>query len=318
VAGLGVPTYLSGMARGLLGAEHPLLLRHHRRHALREADCVVLAGVPADFRLDYGRHIRRRAKVLAGNRCQNDLHRNRRANVPVLCDAGEFLTGLASHLGEPVARDEWLQTLRSRDREREAEIDEAAARRGERVNPLRLCREIDAMLDENSTVVADGGDFIGTAAYTVRPRGPLRWLDPGAFGTLGVGAGFALGASRLRPEGETWALFGDGALGWSLAEFDTFARHGVPVIAVVGNDACWSQIAREQVKVLGDAVATGLAHTAYHRAVEGLGGAGLEIRHDDEIGEALAEARRLAAEGRPVLVNALLEPSDFREGSISM
>jgi len=318
VTALGMPTYLSGMARGLLGTEHPLLLRHHRRLALREADCVVLAGVPADFRLDYGRHIRRRARVLAANRCPSDLHRNRRANVPVLADAGEFLVKLAGALEAPLACDEWRQALRNREAEREAEIAEAATHRGEHVNAVRLCREIDALLDEHSTVVADGGDFIGTAAYTVRPHGPLRWLDPGAFGTLGVGAGFALGAARLRPGDETWALFGDGALGWSLVEFDTFARHGVPVIAVVGNDGCWSQIAREQVKTLGDAVGTALAHTAYHRAVEGLGCAGLEIRHDDEIGETLAEARRLAGEGRPVLVNALLDRSDFREGSISM
>ena len=76
------------------------------------------------------------------------------------------------------------------------------------------------------------------------------WLDPGAFGTLGVGAGFALGAKLCRPEAEVWALFGDGALGYSIAEFDTFVRHGVPIIAVVGNDAGWTQIAREQVPIL--------------------------------------------------------------------
>ena len=35
-----------------------------------------------------------------------------------------------------------------------------------------------------------------------RPRGPLTWLDPGAFGTLGVGGGFALGAKLARPESE--------------------------------------------------------------------------------------------------------------------
>lgn len=38
---------------------------------------------------------------------------------------------------------------------------------------------------------------MGTAAYIVRPRGPLQWLDPGVFGTLGVGAGFAIGAKRV-------------------------------------------------------------------------------------------------------------------------
>ena len=54
VTRLGIPVYLSGMARGLLGREHPLQMRHARREALRESDCVLLAGVPCDFRLDYG------------------------------------------------------------------------------------------------------------------------------------------------------------------------------------------------------------------------------------------------------------------------
>ena len=70
------------------------------------------------------------------------------------------------------------------------------------------------------------------------------------FGTLGCGAGFALGASLCRPDHEIWAVFGDGSVGYALAEFDTFVRHGIPVIAVVGNDAGWAQIAREQVKML--------------------------------------------------------------------
>jgi acetolactate synthase-1/2/3 large subunit len=65
VAVLGIPVYLSGMARGLLGRDHPLLLRHQRRDALREADCVLLAGVPCDFRLDYGKHVRRGATLIA-------------------------------------------------------------------------------------------------------------------------------------------------------------------------------------------------------------------------------------------------------------
>ena len=119
-----------------------------------------------------------------------------------------------------------------------------------------MCRAIEALLPRDSVIVADGGDFVATASYVLRPRGPLSWLDPGVFGTLGVGAGFALAAKLLRPEAEVWLLYGDGSVGFSLAEADTFARHGVPVVAVVGNDAGWTQIAREQVEVLGDDVGT--------------------------------------------------------------
>ena len=186
------------------------------------------------------------------------------------------------------------------------------------MNPVALFRAIEKAAGEDAIFVADGGDFVGTASYIVRPRRPLAWLDPGVFGTLGVGAGFALGAAVAEPESEVWLLWGDGACGYGLAEFDTFVRHGIPVIAVVGNDAGWTQIAREQVKMLGDDVGTVLRRTAYHDVAKGFGADGIEIRRDSEVEGGLAEARRIAASGKPVLVNVWLERSEFRAGSISM
>ena len=113
-------------------------------------------------------------------------------------------------------------------------------------------------------------------------------------------------------------IFGDGAFGFGMMEFDTFVRHGIPVIAVVGNDGGWAQIAREQVKMLGDDVGTVLARTDYHRAVEGLGADGLVLARPEDTTSVLTQAREAAAAGRPVLVNAWLGSTDFREGSISM
>ncbi len=319
VARLGVPVYLSGMARGLLGRDHPLQMRHQRRNALREADCVLLAGVPCDFRLDYGRHVKRSATLIAANRSAKDARLNRRPDIAALGDAGQFLRALAQGQPTPQARwAGWVDTLRGRDQAREAEIDEQAAARGEFVNPLAFFRALEAEADDNAVFVADGGDFVATASYVLHPRGPLTWLDPGAFGTLGVGAGFALGAATARPDREVWIVFGDGACGWGLAEFDSFVRHGIPVIAVVGNDAGWTQIAREQVKMLHDDVATVLSRTAYHEVVAGFGAAGIEVRQMDQVVPALRQARELARSGRAVLVNVWLDRTEFREGSLSM
>ena len=316
---LGLPVYLSGSARGLLGARHPLLLRHRRKEALREADCVLLAGVPCDFRLDDGRSIARRATLVAANRSREDLTLNRRPDVASLGDAALFLGELSTRIGPRPAWRVWLATLRQRDQEREAEITRRAAEPAAGgLNPLRLLTELDAFLDERALLVADGGDFVGTASYTVRPRTPLSWLDPGAYGTLGVGGGFALGARLARPDAEVWVLWGDGSLAYSLMEYDTFARHGLGVIGLVGNDASWAQIARDQVEILGDDVGTRLAPTDYHRAAEALGGVGLLLDRPEAIGETFAEARRQAAAGRPVLINARLARSDFRKGSISL
>jgi thiamine pyrophosphate-dependent acetolactate synthase large subunit-like protein len=314
---LGVPTFLAGMARGLLGADHPLHCRHRRREALGEADLVVMAGMPVDFRLDYGRAINPAARVVTAGRDRRSLSMNLRPTVAVPGDAGQFLQKLASSTGDR-GWDEWRGRLAGRDAERDAAIRRMADDPVEPINPLKLLLHIDEALADDSVIVADGGDFVASAAYTVRPRGPLRWLDPGVFGTLGVGAGFAMAATLARPGAEVWLLYGDGAAGFSIIEFDTLARHGLPVIAVVGNDAGWTQIARDQVAVLGDGTATTLATTDYHTVAEGLGAVGLLLNDSDRIDETLAEAKRIAATGRPVLVNAHIGKTDFRKGSLSM
>jgi acetolactate synthase-1/2/3 large subunit len=318
VTRLRIPVYLSGMARGLLGPSHALQMRHARRNALREADCVLLAGVPCDFRLDYGKHVRRSATLIAANRSATDARMNRRPTVAAIGDGGRTLTALAERLGDRAARAGWVSTLRARDEEREREIDTQSATQGTHVNPIAFFRALDRAAGEAAIFVADGGDFVATASYILRPRGPLSWLDPGAFGTLGVGAGFALGARLVRPTDEVWLIWGDGASGYGLVEFDTFVRHGVPVIAVVGNDASWAQIAREQVKMFNDDVATVLARSAYHAVIEGFGGVGIEVRTIEQVPAALQQARDVARSGRPVLVNVWLDRTDFREGSISM
>lgn len=316
---LGVPTFLSGMARGLLGQDHPLQVRHKRKQALKEADMAILAGVPCDFRLNYGRHLGRKTRVVAANRSSRDLRLNRRPDLGLRCDAGSFLRRLAGVPGAKPSRwDDWRRGLAARDEERNDEIAGQSEQNTDGVNPMWLCRAIDETIADDSVLIADGGDFVATASYIVRPRRPLSWLDPGVFGTLGVGAGFALGAKLCRPDSEVWLLYGDGSAGYSLSELDTFVRHGLPVVAVVGNDACWMQIARDQQDLLGDGVGCALLPTDYHRVAEGFGAAGVLLEDRDATVAALRRAKAFAAEGRAVLVNARIGRTDFRKGSISI
>ncbi len=307
------------MARGLSGKAHRLQLRHQRRQALRDADLVILAGVPCDFRLDYGRQIDRRARLIAINRDQETVRKNRNPDLGLVADPGGTLQeSRAASITESGRWEPWLKTLRERDESRQQQIVERSGEATEFLNPLALCREIENRVAENSVMVADGGDFVATASYVLCPRSPLSWLDPGVFGTLGVGAGFALGAKLCRPEAEVWIVYGDGSAAFSIAEFDTFVRHDLPVIAVVGNDASWAQIARDQVEILGDDVGTTLRRTDYDVVAEGFGGRGLSLHQADDMGEVLSTAKSEASSGRPVLVNAQLGKSDFRKGSISV
>ncbi|XP_061916492.1 2-hydroxyacyl-CoA lyase 2 [Entelurus aequoreus] len=322
---LGIPCFLGGMSRGMLGKDSPIHIRQNRRDALKEADVVILAGTVCDFRLSYGRVLSRRSKIIAVNRDKTQLLKNSdmfwKPTVAIQGDAGSFLLQLSKGLKGHRCPVEWSESLKAGDSAKEnANRTKATEKTEHHLNPLKVLHLVDELIADDSIIVADGGDFVGSAAYIMRPRGPLRWLDPGAFGTLGVGGGFALGAKLCRPDSEVWIIYGDGSLGYSVAEFDTFTRHKTPVIAVVGNDACWSQISREQVPILGSNVACGLAFTDYHIVADGYGGKGYLIRREDEkrLSDIIREAQKQSREGKATLLNVLIGKTNFREGSISV
>ncbi|XP_060559739.1 2-hydroxyacyl-CoA lyase 2-like [Ruditapes philippinarum] len=322
---MGIPCFLGGMARGLLGRYSELQIRQKRGEALKEADVVILAGTVCDFRLGYGRVLNRRSKIIAVNRNKEQLYKNTdmfwKPTVAIQGDVGSFMVKLAEGMKGYKCDQEWLNMLRSKDTEKEkANRDKCSEVTDIHLNPVKVLHTAEEVMSEDTIMVADGGDFVGTAAYIMRPRGPLRWLDPGAFGTLGVGGGFALGAKLCRPESDVWIIYGDGSLGYSVAEFDTFTRHKTPVIALVGNDAGWTQISREQVPMFGSNVACQLAFTDYETVAIGYGGRGLRLDRskDDKIKEVLEEAIKLSRNGDSVLVNALIGKTNFREGSISV
>ncbi|MGB8332312.1 MAG: thiamine pyrophosphate-dependent enzyme, partial [Polyangiales bacterium] len=316
---LGVPTWLGGMARGLLGRHSDVQFRHQRGAALREADLVIVAGFPFDFRLAYGRSISSRATLVAANLSSSEMRKNRRPEVPVHMHAGDFLQELAAAAGDGLGPwSSWFDALRARERDRDREIDAQAQASTDLVNPLHLFQRIEEKMSDDAVLVVDGGDFVATASYILRPRQPLSWLDPGVFGTLGVGGGFAVGASLVRPGKEVWLVYGDGSCAYSLAEMDTCIRHGLAPIAVIGTDGSWSQIAREQIPMLGTDVGTVLKRTAYHEVGRGYGAVGLLLDDPAKVDSTLDEAKALAASGKPVVINVLIAGTDFRKGSISV
>jgi thiamine pyrophosphate-dependent acetolactate synthase large subunit-like protein len=316
---IGIPVFLTGMARGLLGQDNILHKMYKRSNALRKSDLILIAGMPIDFRLGYGRIINRKAFLITINRNENHFKKNIKPDLSIHADPSQFLIELSkSGILKHKEWKEWFFTLNKAETERINEIKQFSELKTNYINPLKLSFEINKILDNNSIIIGDGGDFIATISYIVKPRGPLSWLDAGPFGTLGAGAGFALASKLVRPDAEVWLLYGDGAAGYSIVEFDTFVRHKIPIIAVIGNDAGWTQIARDQIEYLKDDVGTLLTYNDYHIVAEGYGGKGLLLCEEEKIQYTLRKAKELVNEGYPILINALLGKTDFRKGSISM
>ena len=314
---LSAPVYTSGMARGCFSSLDQYYFRHNRKHALKNADVVVALGVPLDFRLGYGFSINKEATLISVNKSKEDLNKNKKPDIGIHADPTRIMHEIGKIINPPSCQ-EWIDELLILENKREEEIQQFSETKTDFINPVFLCKTVDKLVDENSILIADGGDFVGTASYTISPRKALGWLDPGPFGTLGVGGGFALGAKSSFPDKEVWIFYGDGASAYSLAEFDTMCRHKLPVIAIIGNDASWQQIAREQKQMLGSNIGTELAFNAYEKVAEGYGGKGYYVENSEELVETLKQAKEDAKLGYPVLVNVKLSKSDFRKGSISV
>ncbi|GAB6027324.1 hypothetical protein CHUAL_001606 [Chamberlinius hualienensis] len=323
---MGIPCYLGGMARGLLGRNSSIQMRQKRREALQEADLVILAGAVCDFRLSYGRVLSKKSKIVAVNRNKTQLYKNSdmfwKPSLAIQSDAASFIIEVAQNLNNLKVSSKWIETLTKREVEKEDENKKLAEEKTENhLNPIKILQKLEEVMGDDAILVADGGDFVATAAYTLRPRGPLQWLDPGAFGTLGVGGGFALGAKLCRPESEVWIIYGDGSCGYSIMEYDTYDRHNAPILSLVGNDGAWMQIARDQTPRFKTSIACMLKQSNYHEIVEVFGAKGFLLRRedDDKIKEVLEEARKFyQSNGRSVMVNALIGQTKFRDGSISV
>ena len=165
--------------------------------------------------------------------------------------------------------------------------------------------------------MADGGDFVGAAANVLRPRGFGHWLDAGPLGTLGAGPGYAMAAKLARPKSDVIVMYGDGAFGLNMMEFEACVRQKINIVGVIGNDAAWTQILRGQVQMYGPdrAPATRLAYTRYDTMVEALGGHGEWVERPADLRPAL---ERALGAGKPALVNVKIGASDFRKDAISV
>ncbi len=310
------PFYLNGMARGGLPYAHPGLMTRSRRFALGQTDLCVVLGTPFDFRLEYGRAVNPGAKVVQVDLDANELGRNRRIDVAVDGDSGLVLDQLLAAVGEKKAG-AWLAAVRASEDKSRGKMAAEIASDASPPNPLRVCAEIGRRLGPGDIVVGDGGDFVATAAYVLQLEWPQVWMDPGPLGTLGVGPGYAMAAKLARPDARVVIVYGDGSFGLHGLEFEAMVRQNIPVVAVIGNDAGWTQIRRGQVELYGEerAVATALDYTRYDKVVEALGGFGAWVERAEDLGPALDAA---FASGKPACVNVKIARSDFRKGSISV
>ena len=302
----GIPVFLNGLARGCLPADHPNFFSRTRGTGLKGADVALVIGVPMDFRLGFGGAFGEDTEIITLDVAEPERDAPRPVAHELVGPLEPTLRALAGEVGALASRG-WLEALRAEEAEkREAERAEREDDRAP-LHPMRLYAELDAVLPRDAIVIGDGGDFVSYAGRVVNTYTPGSWLDPGPFGCLGTGPGYALAAKLAHPDRPVVLLVGDGAFGFAGMEWDTLVRHGVHVVGVVGNNGIWALEKHPMEFLYGYSVAADLQpETRYDTMVEALGARGELVRAPDELRPAL---ERALAAGEPTLVNVLTDPS---------
>ncbi len=303
---LTVPVFTNGMGRGALPPEHPLAFAKSRRVALSGADVVCVVGTPLDFRLGFGDFGGAQVVHIVDAESQRASH-VAAAAAPV-GDLRLVLSGLAGYGGTRADHDEWVEGLRTAEDAAKAMEVDALEADTDPIKPSRVYGELRKVLDRDAVTIGDGGDFVSYAGKYLEPAQPGTWLDPGPYGCLGTGMGYAMGARLTYPDRQVCVLMGDGAAGFSLMDAESLVRQELPVVIVVGNNGIWGLEKHPMKMMYGYDVAADLQPgLRYDDVVRALGGAGETVEKAGDIGPAL---RRAFDAGVPYLVNVLTDPED--------
>ena len=255
-------------SRGLVEPSHASVVGAMRGRAMQEADLVLVVGRKLDYQMGYGSPaVFPSAKFVRIADHADELRDNRRGEVEILADAGLALQALADALagGTKAVDTAWTQGLHAEHVKRSTRHAESLARaeagRDGHMHHNRIFGALRQVLAPDAITIADGGDLLSFARMGLETR---NYLDPGAFGCLGVGTPYAVAAALLHPGRQVVAITGDGAFGINAMEIDTAKRHGAQAVFIVSNNAAWNiERLDQEMNYGGRVVGTTLAWSDY-------------------------------------------------------
>jgi len=305
VEATGIPFYTTPISRGVIPEDHELAFLNARAKAFAEADVLLAVGTRFNYVLQFGRPPRFAAdlKVIQVDVNPSQLGWNRRVDVPIVGDARAVLQQLVAAARPRIEASRyaaWVSKLGALDAEKAAEMTRLMATDQVPIHPLRLCKEVRDFLRRDAILVVDGQEILNYGRQSIPTFAPGHRLNSGAFGCMGVGLPFGIGAKVARPEAQVVVLHGDGSYGLNAMEIDTAVRHRIPVLVVISNNGGWTADPQ------GSKPGRNLGFTRYDKVAQDLGAHGEYVEKPHEIRPAL---ERAGASGKPAVVNVV---TDFK------
>ncbi len=249
LAEYGVPVLTTVNGKGILDESHPAALGAGIRlgaahRVLNDADLLVVVGSELGDSDLWGGVVAPgesgRRTVVRIDLDPAQMHKNVRADLPVVGDATVVLGGLLDVLREKgFARRELAPTAR----------DEIAADASADAGPWEQIQQVLADALPTDTVVAGDSSqvtYYGTVHYW--PFTPdNRLIYPTGYATLGYGLPAAIGAKVAAPERAVVAVIGDGAAMFSIQELITATEQRLPIPVVIVDNGGYAEIRDQMV-----------------------------------------------------------------------
>ncbi len=307
VEATGAPVFTVEQARGLIDDEHPLCFGYAdgalnaTARKFREADVVLLLGKRLDHRYRYGQIFSPDAKLIQADPSEAEIGRNRGVTVGLLGDLGAVVEQLtvAAQQGSKPDITPWIHQLQQEQQAWKEHIL-ANATGQEPMHPVDVFTGLEHLIDEDSFIVMDGGDYVQWGRSYFKARMPGRFIRLGPLSHLGAGIPYGMAAKLAHPESKVLVFMGDGSFGFYTMEFDTCIRHDLPITVVLGNDATWGIDKTFQVAYFNRAVGTDLRPVRYDKVVDAIGGYAEHVEKPQDVGPAVERALN---SGRPSLVD---------------
>jgi thiamine pyrophosphate-dependent acetolactate synthase large subunit-like protein len=173
----------------------------------------------------------------------------------------------------------------------------------DRIDPRTLSARLDELLPAERTVSVDSGNFMGYPSAYLSVPDQYGFCFTQAFQSIGLGLATAIGAALARPDRLPVAALGDGGFLMGVAELETVARLGIPMVIVVYNDAAYGA----EIHHFGadaDLATVTFPDTDLAALAEGFGCTGLTVRTTADLDKVTAWLA--GPRDRPLLIDAKL------------
>ena len=311
VESAGIPVYSDFQSHGLLPSSHALYGgTYHKLADLTAPDArpdVVLAlGVRIGlFTMGVSdRLVPSAARLIHVDVDAKEIGRLRDAAVPIVADSREALRALNAQAGSQRWPDlsGWQKTVQDAKASHRKKLGEMLTRAAPPIHPYQAVSAIVDNLPADTIVIGDGAESYHWMNEVIRQERAGSYITHGFLGAVGFGLGLALGAQVAHPKRRVLCLAGDGAIGFTIAEFDTYARHGLPIVVVIMNNRSWaaSQHFQEIVSGRDHVLGTRLSDARYHDVAKAFGANGVHVTRLDDLGPAVQSA---FASNRPTCIN---------------